>query len=146
MAKPVWMRDLDQDQIGFYLALSYAQAACRAKRRHNFHLDDLGPDAPIEGIEIELVQGYAHVKDYCKRGCGRWIEYDTDRNGVIDWDSAHYGGGGSQYHAKGLGLTAADDRAFWRHLQAEKVSEAVRLRMKKARQATARAETAKVAV
>jgi hypothetical protein len=132
-AAPEWMHGLDEEQIAFYQQLSRAQAACRAKRRHNFHFDDLDDEAVLEDVEIVLLPaGVCQLRDYCQRGCGRYIEYLTGRSGAIDWDTARYGGVVAGYMATGLGLTASDDRLFWRYLQQERITEEIQRFMRKA--------------
>jgi hypothetical protein len=112
--KPEWMYGLDQEQIEFYQRLEPEQAMCRGGRRHHFHMQDLiaGRNLP-HGINLVPVRGGVYqLTDHCERGCGRWIRYETLPGGAIDWDSARYGGGGPNYRAKGLGLTAGDDKLF----------------------------------
>lgn len=139
--RPQWMRDLDQDQIDFYLGLDPQQAVCRGKRRHKFGLDDLIPGRAFpRGIDIQpAAGGVVQITDHCQRRCGRWIRYTTGPDGLIDWDTASYGGGGDRYHARGLGLSASDDREFMRYLQADQIRDAIQLILKRARRSTAEA-------
>lgn len=133
--KPAWMKGLDQAQIDFYLGLDPEQAMCRGGRRHKFNMQDLmaGYDWP-KGVELTPAAGGVYqLTDHCQRNCGRWIRYDTVAGGRIDWDSARYGGGGDRYHAKGLGLTAGDDKLYMHWLQDEVIADRIRLVRKRAR-------------
>lgn len=127
--RPDWMKGLDPDQIEFYQRLSPAQAACRGGRRHNFQLRELLTRAKLpRTLQLTpMVQGGYQITDHCARGCGRWIRYITLPSGGIDWDSAVYGGGGSNYHAKGLDLSAGDDRQFMQWLIDQKLADAIAL-------------------
>lgn len=127
--RPGWMRDLDQEQIDFYLGLEPEQAMCRGKRRHDFKGIIPGQKVP-EFIIMARIQEGITLTEHCHRGCGRWVRYTTDSRGLIDYTSAVYGGGGPNYLATGLDLTAADDREFLRYEQAQTVLDSMRLREK----------------
>ena len=126
MAKPGWMRDLDVDQVSFYQHLSPEQAVCRGKRRHDF--PGIVPGKPLPAsIAVERSAGVYQVTEHCERGCGRFITYLTSRAGVPDYSTVRYGGGGPNYLATGLGLTAADDRLHMAYQQADTIREAYRV-------------------
>jgi hypothetical protein len=133
MAKPDWMLDLDQNQIGFYLGLDPAVAVCRGKRRHKF--PGLVPGRPLpRTIDITRPGGIYQVTEHCERGCGRFITYSAGRDGRPDYSTARYGGwrsGEGGQLATGLGLTAGDDSAYMAYIQAEAVTEGFRLAEKR---------------
>jgi len=133
MAKPDWMRDLDQDQIDFLQGLSAAAAVCRGKRRHKF--PGLVPGQDSEDISVTRVHGIYQVTETCERGCGRTISYEAGTDGIPDYSTARYGGWkiGSQL-ARGLGLTVVDDFEYMRWLQREAVIDAFRLRSRERQQ------------
>jgi hypothetical protein len=147
--KPAWMHGLTPEQIEFYLRLEPSQAACRGRRRHDFRLADLlpGKDLP-KTVELDRVGGVYELTDHCARKCGRFIRVLTDRRGMLDWSTARYGGGGPNYLATGLGLTAGNDRLFFDDMQSSLIVEAWKRRQAQAqRRAAAQAaeEGARVA-
>lgn len=132
---PAWAQGLDPDQRAFYEGLDPAQWVCRGRRRHRFHTDEPLANGELpEGIRLEKVTGGWELRDYCIRGCGRFLVFDTTNRGAIDWDSKRYRGGGSRYRATGLGLTATDDRRFFEFQQGEVLADAIRLTIKRLRQ------------
>lgn len=131
---PAWAQGLDPDQRAFYEGLDPAQWVCRGRRRHRFNTDEpLANGSLPEGMRLEKVTGGWELRDYCIRGCGRFLVFDTTNRGEIDWGSKHYGGGGPRYHARGLGLTATDDRRFFEHQQGEQLADMIRLWIKRQR-------------
>jgi hypothetical protein len=138
MTKPAWMHGLTPEQIDFYLSLEPEQAACRGRRRHDFRLADLlpGRDLP-RTVDLDRVGGVYELTDHCARKCGRFIRVLTNRAGMIDWSTARYGGGGPNYLATGLGLTAGNDRLFFDHMQASLIVEAYKRRAAQAQRAAA---------
>lgn len=142
--KPVWMRDLDQAQIDFYLGIEPAVAVCRGKRRHKF--PGLVPGQPLSrNITVTRSRGVYQVTERCERGCGRSITYTAGSDGVPDYTTAVYGGWSEgRQLATGLGLTAATDHQFMRYVQREAVVEGFQLTAKRAAQAAAEREAEKV--
>jgi hypothetical protein len=142
--QPAWARGLrlDADQLAFYENKAYtpARALCRGTGRHDFHLNDLaaltGRGELPAGVElIPLADGTVEIRDWCRRGCGRYQTILTDEAGAILWDTKDYGGERS-YIGTGLDLrrTGADSR-YLRQLQQNRMAAQIARRIKIAQRA-----------
>jgi len=127
-SKPAWMKGLTAAQVKFYQELQGKAPLCRGRRRHDFALDHMMPgDGVPDTIKVSRARGVTQVEDHCRRACGRYIIYQTRRDGSIDRDTRRYFTLDASYLATGLGLTAADDAAYLDWLQGQVIADALRL-------------------